>query len=130
MYTRNELMFPPNVIPHLREQRGPDWQKLVDRVLTLEDDHPEVLAFVLMMIRLDGCMECETDSYRAMRGCSNCAIQTLRRTKITDRELLKQYKAALKDVEGFMLTQRVVPVTGTNGNGNGHAKKAELARKH
>jgi hypothetical protein len=121
MYTRNELMFPPSVIPQLREQRGPDWQKLVDRVLTLEEDHPEVLAFVLMMIRLDGCMECETDSYRAMRGCSNCAIQTLRRNKVTDRELIKQYKTALKDVEVFMLSQQVVVA----GNG----RRVE-ARKH
>jgi hypothetical protein len=121
MYTRNELMFPPNVIPQLRDQRGPDWQKLVDRVLTLEEDHPEVLAFVLMMIRLDGCMECETDSYRAMRGCNNCAIQTLRRNKATDRELLKQYKTALKDVEVFMVTQQ----TAANISG----RKVEV-RKH
>ena len=120
MYTKNELMFPPTVIPHLRDQRGPEWQKLVDRVLSLEEDHPEMLAFVLMMIRLDGCMECETDSYRAMRGCNNCAIQTLRRTKASDRELMKQYKAALKDVEVFMTARR--PSNG-NGNGNGNGRK-------
>jgi hypothetical protein len=119
MYTKNELMFPPHVIPMLRDQRGPEWQKLVDRVLNLEEDHAEVLAFVLMMIRFDGCMECETDSYRAMRGCGNCAIQTLRRMKVSDRELLKQYKAALKDVEVFVATSRP-------GNGNG--RKAEGRR--
>lgn len=105
MYTTNELMFPPTVIPQLRDQRGPDWQKLVDRVMTLEEDNPEVLAFVLMMIRLDGCMECETDSYRAMRGCDNCAIQTLRRLKVPDRDLMKQYKTALKDVEAFVASK-------------------------
>src|SRR5262245_53815364 len=120
MYTKNELMFPPSVIPMLRDRRGPEWQKLVDRVLALEEDHSEVLAFVLMMIRLDGCMECETDSYRAMRGCNNCAIQTLRRLKVSDRELIKQYKTALKDVEAFFLASR-----GQNGNG----RKAEV-RKH
>jgi hypothetical protein len=109
MYTKNELMFPPSVIPQLREQRGPEWQKLVDRVVTLEEDNPEVLAFVLMMIRLDGCMECETDSYRAMRGCDNCAIQTLRRLKTPDRDLMKQYKVALKDVEAFVTAK--VPTT-------------------
>jgi hypothetical protein len=120
MYTKNELMFPPSVIPQLRDQRGPEWQKLVNRVLDLEEDHPEVLAFVLMMIRLDGCMECETDSYRAMRGCGNCASQTLRRLKVPDRELLKQYKTALKDVEAFFVQSRAA-----NGNG----RKAEV-RKH
>ena len=120
MYTKNELMFPPTVIPLLRDQRGPEWQKLVDRVLTLEEDHPEVLAFVLLMIRLDGCLECETDSYRAMRGCNNCAIQTLRRLKTSDKELLRQYKTALKDVETFMLAKW--PANG-NGNNNGNGKR-------
>lgn len=120
MYTKNELMFPPSVIPQLRDQRGPEWQKLVDHVQTLDDDHPEMLAFVLLMIRLDGCMECETDSYRAMRGCNNCAIQTLRRLKVTDRDLLKQYKSALKDVEAFMLIRQPA-----HSNGNGNGKKAK-----
>ncbi len=119
MYAKNEIMFPPYAIPLLREQRGPEWQRLVDRVLSLEEDHPEALAFCLMMIRLDGCMECETDSYRAMRGCCTCAAQTLRRYKGNDRELLKLYKAALKDVEGFIILSR--PVNG-NGNGNGRKK--------
>jgi hypothetical protein len=102
MYAKNELMFPPLVIHSLRNQRGPEWQKLVERVLTLEEDHPETLALCLTMIRLDGCVECETDSYRAMRGCSMCATQTLRRHKGSDKELLKLYKTALKDVEGFL----------------------------
>lgn len=123
MYTKNELMFPPSVISQLVDQRGAEWRKLVDHVLDLEEDHPEVLAFVLMMIRLDGCMECETDSYRAMRGCGSCATQTLRRLKLSDRELLKQYRTALKDVETFLLTGRR-----SNGNGrkpeNGNGRKA------
>ena len=124
MYTKNELMFPPAVIPQLRDQRGPEWQKLVDRVLTLDEDDPEVLAFVLMMIRLDGCMECETDSYRAMRGCNNCATQTLRRLKTPDRDLLKLYvygyvnqvrssrrleREAERNVEVIWLINRVTP---------------------
>ncbi len=123
MYAKNEIMFPPYAIPMLREQRGPEWQKLVDRVLSLEEDHPEVLAFCLMMIRLDGCMECETDSYRAMRGCCMCATQTLRRYKGNDRELIRIYKAALKDVESFvMVSQPGI----SNGNGNGNGKKRRI----
>ena len=115
MYAKNELMFPPQVIPLLRDQGGAEWRKLVDRVLSLEEDHPETLAFCLMMIRLDGCMECETDSYRAMRGCDACALQTLRRCKGSDRDLLKLYKTALKDVEDFIVLSRP-------GNGNGKKK--------
>jgi len=56
---------------------------------------------MLMMIRLDGCMCCETDSYRAMRGCGACAHQTLRRYKGTDAELLGLFEIALQEVRAF-----------------------------
>ena len=104
MYSSNELMFPPRAIPCLRDVRGPDWQGLVDQVTALPEEDPASLAFVLMMIRLDGCMECETDSYRAMRGCELCAAQTLRRFKGSDRDLLQRYKGALQDVVAFLST--------------------------
>ena len=81
MYTDNALLFPHRAIASLRKARGPEWQKLVDRILKLPETHEETLAFMLMMIRLNGCLGCETDSYRAMRGCSACAQQTLRRFK-------------------------------------------------
>jgi uncharacterized damage-inducible protein DinB len=105
MYTNNELMFPNYVIPMLRDMRGPEWRDLVDRVADLSDDNPEKLAFVLMMMRLNGCLDCETDSYRAMRGCALCATQTLRRFKESDEELLKAYDEALADVREFLTEQ-------------------------
>jgi len=105
MYQANEILFPNYVIPLLRDMRGPDWRGLVDRVLTLPTDHPEMLAFVLMMVRMNGCMECETDSYRAMRGCAMCATQTLRRYHGADRELLKAYDKAMTDVQAFLVAQ-------------------------
>lgn len=107
MYTNNELLFPNYVIPILRDMRGPEWRDLVDRVIPLENTHPEKLAFVLMMIRLNGCLDCETDSYRALRGCAMCATQTLRRYKGSDRELLDAYAKALEDVEEFLAEQDV-----------------------
>ncbi len=106
MYTNNELLFPNYVIPVLRDMRGPGWRQLVDHVLQLPDDHPESIAFVLMMIRLNGCLECETDSYRAMRGCAMCATQTLRRFRGTDRELLDAYHQALADLQEFLVGEQ------------------------
>jgi hypothetical protein len=58
-----------------------------------------------MMIRLNGCMECETDSYRAMRGCAMCATQTLHRYKGPDRDLFNLYAKALADVEAYQADQ-------------------------
>ncbi len=101
MYTDNELMFPNNVIPSLKKLRGPEWQALVERVAALSEFHEETLAFMLMMVRLNGCIVCETDSYRAMRGCAACAQQTLRRYKGEDDELLAAYEQALIDVRKF-----------------------------
>jgi hypothetical protein len=98
-------MFPNYIIPMLRDMRGPEWRDLVDRVMELPDDHPELLAFVLMMIRVDGCEECETDSYRAMRGCGMCAAQMLRRYKDPDSKLIEGYNIALADVQAYLVEQ-------------------------
>ena len=102
MYVKTEIMFPPYVIPLLRDACGAEWRRLVDRVAVLDEAHPESLAFALMMIRLDGCLGCETDSFRAMRGCAACALQTVRRYRNRERDLLKLYKAALKDVQDYL----------------------------
>ena len=101
MYTNNEILFPHHVIPALRKLRGPKWQALVERIAKLPETHEETLAFMMMMIKLDGCMACETDSYRAMRGCAACALQTLRRFKGEDDELIVQFRAALEEVQNF-----------------------------
>jgi len=101
MYTINDILFPRHVIHTLRSLRGEAWQALVDEVLSLPENHEKHLAFMLLMIRLDGCMGCETDSYRAMRGCTACAHQVLRRFKESDEDLLDMYQHALEDVRKF-----------------------------
>jgi len=102
MYTKNQLMFPHQTIPQLRNLRGAEWVTLIDRVTLLPESHPESLAFVLLMVRLNGCLGCETDSYRAMRGCSACSVQTLRRYKGSDRDLLYCYAQALEEVGQYL----------------------------
>jgi len=63
----------------------------VDRVSRLPEDHPESLASSLWMIRLDGCMACETDSYQAMKVCLGCSLQSLMTYKGPDQEPLQRY---------------------------------------
>ena len=106
MYAGNELLFPPYAIAHLRDMRGPKWRALVERVLSLKEDHPEALAFSLMMMKLDGCRTCETDSFKAMRGCVACAQQTIHRFKGSDAELLKLHGEALAEVKAYLAEQR------------------------
>jgi len=74
MYTENALFFPKTAIASLQKLRGAQWEALVERVTTLPETHEETLALMLLMIQLNGCLTCETDSYRAMRGCCACAV--------------------------------------------------------
>jgi hypothetical protein len=102
MHAGSELLFPPYAIGPLKGLRGRKWDELVQRVENLPETHPDSLAFSLMMIRLDGCLTCETDSYKAMRGCVQCAIQTIRRFKESDEELLKLYEEAQEEVNAYL----------------------------
>lgn len=92
VHTKAELLFPAHLIPSLRELRGEEWQRLVDRVSTLPETHPDSLAFVLMMIELDGCLRCNSNNYKFLRGCYLCATQTIQSYKGTDRDLLDLYE--------------------------------------
>ncbi|MDZ4765271.1 MAG: hypothetical protein SGI73_12030 [Chloroflexota bacterium] len=101
MYANNAIFFPYDVIPTLRTLRGIAWQSLVERVLTLPELHEETLALMLTLIRINGCVPCETDSFRAMRGCTACAVQMLRRYKGDDDALLSEYDDALNEIRTF-----------------------------
>jgi hypothetical protein len=102
MYSENELLFPAQVIPQLRQSRGDEWQDLVDQVTRLPEDHPESLGFALMMVKLNGCLSCETDSYRAMKGCLSCARQVLHRHKGNDASLIQRYQRAVEEVSEYL----------------------------
>jgi len=100
MYNEDtELIFPNRVIPELRQLRGASWQKLVDEVSEKAETDPDQIAFVLMMARVDGCMTCNADSFRAMKGCTLCAQDAIRRFRGDDKELLTLFKDAEKEIE-------------------------------
>jgi hypothetical protein len=105
MYPKAEILFPPKLIPALRDLRGPEWAALVTDVAGLPETHPDVLAFCLMMIELDGCMNCYAGSYKFMRGCAACAKQTIAQYKGSDAELLKLYKQSQKQIVAHIKKQ-------------------------
>lgn len=98
IHTKAELLFPAHLISSLRELRGPEWQTLVDRVAALPETHPDSLAFVLMMIELDGCLRCNSNNYKFLRGCYLCATQTVQSYKGSDTDLLKMYERVKLDL--------------------------------
>ncbi len=97
-----EVLFPSRVISSLRGLRSGEWRDLVDRVSDLPPSHPDHLAFVLLMVRLGGCISCNADSFRAMRGCSQCARQTVHRFRGTDKDLLDQFNEARVDIDKYL----------------------------
>lgn len=99
-----EVLFPARVIVKLRHLRGEPWRALVEHVLSCREDDLEVLGFSLMMIRLDGCLTCHADSYRAMQGCTVCAQQAVNRFKGTDEELVQMWHAACREVKHWLET--------------------------
>jgi len=98
---RTELLFPPRLIPDLKNLRGEEWRELVERIASLPETDPETLAFCLMMIRLNACLGCVSGSYRFMRGCELCAQQTISRFQGTDEELIELFYKAKEDLERY-----------------------------
>jgi hypothetical protein len=97
-----EMLFPTRLIPTLKNLRGRTWHDLVETVSARPDGDEATLAFGLMMIRLNSCLNCHADSYRAMRGCTACAQQAIGRYKDTDEGLTKLYNKALNEVRLYL----------------------------
>jgi hypothetical protein len=96
---RTELLFPPHLIPDLKDLRGEEWRELVEYIAHLPETHADTLAFCVMMIRLNACMGCVSGSYRFMRGCELCSQQTISRFQGTDEELIALFHQAKEDLE-------------------------------
>ena len=96
---RTELLFPPHLIPDLKNLRGQEWRELVEHIMALPETHEDTVAFCLMMIRLNACMGCVSGSYRFMRGCELCSQQTISRFQGTDEELIALFHQAKEDLE-------------------------------
>jgi len=104
-HSRTELLFPPRLIPDLKDLRGEEWRKLIEHLIPLPETHPDTLAFCLMMIRLNACLGCVSGSYRFMRGCEVCSQQTIARYQGSDEELIKLFTWAKRDLEQYAAGQ-------------------------
>jgi hypothetical protein len=97
-----EVLFPIRVIPSLRSLRGDDWQKLIDSLSSGLIEENNLFAFILFMVRLGGCVNCNTDSFRAMRGCTQCAKQTINRYRGSDTDLLELFYQSKNEMEQYI----------------------------
>ncbi len=93
-----EMLFPMRVAPALWGLRGAVWRRLVERAVAAPEGSLDQLAFCLMMIRLASCLTCHTDSFRAMRGCTQCATQVVRRFRGSDADLVSLFERARAEI--------------------------------
>lgn len=107
--TDTELLFPLRVISKLQSIRGEGWDKFLLELSSPETHFLEQLAFVYLLVRLGGCISCNTGSFRAMRGCTQCALQTIRRFRGTDEDLIEQFYQAKNDVLRIAKRQNINP---------------------
>ena len=99
---RAEILFPHKSVSALASVRNGKWRELVRRVSGLPEDHPDSLAFSLMMIRQCGCLDCNPDRYKALMGCSACAKRTVGGYKGADEGLVRVFQKARSEVEGYL----------------------------
>jgi hypothetical protein len=97
-----DLLFPSRAIEPLRKLRGEQWEKLIDDLVGMEPVSPERVAFVLFMVRLGSCTTCQSDSFRAMRGCVLCSSNSIKRYKGDDQELIDLYNEAKMEITSYM----------------------------
>jgi hypothetical protein len=96
-----DLLFPPRTIPALRDVRGKDWQLLVDRTVAAGANSPDQVAFILMMARIDNCLTCNSDSFRAMNGCTACAKLAIKRYHGNDKDLVKLFDQTKVEIQEY-----------------------------
>jgi hypothetical protein len=97
-----DLLFPCRAIESLYKLRGEKWDRLIGEIDEKDAMDPEKIAFVLFMVRLGGCTTCQSDSFRAMRGCVICSTTSIKRYKGTDQNLINLYNDAKIDVIDYL----------------------------
>ncbi len=96
---RTEFLFAHWAVPALKDLRGARWHALVTRVAALPSTHPDALAFALMMVRVNGCINCDARRYRERAGCANCSLFVLASlNRESEAELLMRFRAAQKEI--------------------------------
>ncbi len=99
---RAEILFPHKSVSALSNLREIKWREMTKRVATLPEDHPDSLAFCLMMIKQCGCLDCNPDRYKALMGCSACGKRTILAYKGADDNLVRAFKQARNEVSRFL----------------------------
>ena len=96
------FIFPPYIIPDLNSLRGENWQTLVKSIAREPKDSINTTAFTHMMVKINNCHTCNSDSFRAMNGCLICSTQSVSRFRGSDSDLIDLFQTSKVDVENYL----------------------------
>ena len=99
--SETEVLFPLRFAEELVDLRDDEWKKLVKFIISDQASRTDRVAFILFMVRLNGCVGCNADSYRAMRGCITCARLAIKRYKSGDDDLIHVFEQAKNEIVSF-----------------------------
>jgi hypothetical protein len=102
-----EILFPIRLIPDLREAGGEKWQKFIDSFSSSPEKEALESGLVLLLVKQGGCVPCNADSFRAMRGCMLCAQQTIKRFKGSEQSLIDAVLASKTEIENWSKKKKV-----------------------
>jgi hypothetical protein len=97
-----EFIFPPRLIPGLRDLREEKWAEFIDHIDPGGPNDADRIAFELVVVRWSGCVNCQADSFRAMQGCSQCMAQAVRRYRGGNAEFQRLITEAKREIEGYL----------------------------
>lgn len=101
-----ELLFAHWAVPALKDLRGSRWHELVTEVAALPEEHPDALAFALMMVDVNGCIRCDARIYRERGGCAQCACATLKAfSRLDEAGLMRRFHSAQNSLAESPVTQ-------------------------
>jgi hypothetical protein len=102
-----EILFPAYLIPELREVRGEKWKHFIDSFSDSPDKTGLESGLVLFLVKQGGCIGCNADSFRAMRGCKQCSQQTTKRFKGSDQSIIDQVISAKMEIENWLKKKEI-----------------------
>jgi len=95
----HESFFPGFGVEPLQYARGRLWAELVEHVVSLPSLHPDVMAFTLMIRRLQYDLGLDTHA-----DCAICAARAASRFEGSDDDLMGLYMGALSEVNAVFAT--------------------------
>jgi hypothetical protein len=106
--TDTEFLFPLRVIPSLGDLRGKEWQSLIQHLSEDGTAAVEKIGMTALIVKLAGCAACNTDAFRAMKGCTQCAHLIIKRYKGSDADLIRAYQESLKEVKVYLSKREAI----------------------